>query len=77
MGDIEESKKEYKTFLKRYAKDNKAKNKRNTILAYKSASAVKPLKNELPREDFDKIDNFFQSFAYKFRDKKAAYIRKL
>jgi hypothetical protein len=38
---------------------------------------VKPLKQELPLEDFEKIDHFFQSFAYQFRDKKTAYVRKL
>ena len=38
---------------------------------------MRPIKQELPREDFDMIDGFFQSFACRFRDKKAAYLRKM
>lgn len=52
---MKEAKQNYKAYLKRYAKDNKAKNNRDTILAIKSASAVKPIKEQLPRKDFDKI----------------------
>ena len=62
-------------YLKRFTKQNKADKNREAYLAHKSASAVKPLKQELPQEDFDKVDNFFASFACKFRDKKAAYLR--
>lgn len=77
MEFIEDAKKSYSSYLKRYTKDNKAKNNREAILGLKSAGAVKPVKQELPRDDFKKIDDFFQSFAYKFRDQKAAYLRKV
>ena len=49
MEDVEEAKDEYRNFLKRYTKDNKAKNNREAVLAQKSASAAKPLKKELPK----------------------------
>lgn len=44
MEFVSEAKDAYRTFLKRYTKENKAKNNRETILTLKSAAAVKPLK---------------------------------
>lgn len=48
MEDIEHEKDGYKTYLKRYTKQNKTDKNRDYILMQKSSSAVKPLKQELP-----------------------------
>jgi len=77
LEEVEGAKEEYRSFLKSYIKHNNAHKKHHQALDKRSQSAVKPLKQHLPLEDFDKIDDFFQSFAYRFRDKKAAYVRKL
>jgi hypothetical protein len=51
------AKDEYKTYLKRYAKENHATAKRNSHL--KEKAKAKPISQELPRKDFEAIDNFF------------------
>ena len=59
MEDVEEAKEEYRQFLKSYIKQNKATMNRESTLARKSAASVKPLQQELPMKDFDRIDKFF------------------
>ncbi len=59
MEDVESAKEEYRQFLKTYIKQNKAKMSRESNLARKSALSVKPLQQELPMKDFDRIDKFF------------------
>lgn len=75
--EVERAKEQYRSYLQTYTKQNKSTINREKQLTKRSQSAVKPLKQQLPLEDFAQIDKFFQSFAYQFRDKKAGYIRKL
>lgn len=65
----------YKIFLTRYTQDNNATKNRENYL--KQKSTVKPVRQELPEKDFENINNFFESFTHKFRDKKAAYLRRV
>lgn len=65
----------YKIFLTRYTQDNNATKNRENYL--KQKSTVKPVRQELPEKHFENINNFFESFTHKFRDKKAAYLRRV
>lgn len=75
MGDVEEAKQAYKAYLKRYAKQNGADARRAGALEEKAAPRT--VSQQLPLRDFEQIDCFFESFARKFRDRKAVYLRKM
>ena len=73
--DLKEAKNKYKSYLQGYAKETKAKRNRQSIKKQKRPKSS--ARFQLPPEDFEKIDNFSQSFAYKFRDQKENFLRKM
>ena len=73
--EIDEEKNKFKSYLGTYARQTKAKRNRESIKNQKRPKSAANF--ELPPEDFTKIDNFFTSFAYKFRDQKANFLRKM
>ena len=75
LEDVKHAKTSCNIFLKRYAKENRATLNRSEYL--KQKSAAKPVSQELATEDFRAIDNFFESFTFKFRDRKTAYLQKM
>ena len=66
--DIQQAKKKYKSYLEGYAKETKAKKNRENLRKQKRPKSSTHF--HLNPEDFSTVDNFFQSFAYKFRDQK-------
>ncbi len=77
LEEVERAKHQYRNYLQNYIKDNRARQSREGRVAKRAESACRPASHELPLQDFQQIDHFFQSFAYRFRDRKAAYVRTL
>jgi hypothetical protein len=75
LQDITNAKHKYSHYLKNYKKENVASINRQSYLDAKKGEN-KSLK-ELPISDFNNIDNFFASFAYKLRDQKYSYLKKM
>lgn len=57
MIGIELAKASYKSYLKRFTKDNMAAQNRDIFL--KNKATIKPVSQQLPRKDFDNIENMF------------------
>ena len=70
--EITEAKKKYKSYLVNYKKQTRAAKNRKNL-----RKKPKPVERELPLEDFQNIENFFESFNYKFRDQKYCYLKRM